>query len=175
MGFWAISITEANVPQLSFASPFQHLGIFFWVGLSIIVVNILIGNQAQKILSVVILMAYFIVTLSVIFDYPVMHDSVMNTAYSSTSQGSFAQYGKTYLGMGFVLNFIQSIFGRDYFQIARYFPLGVGIVYLMIFGLFYYSWRGILFSSFFSFCLFALFIFAFGETFYLRINASPQT
>jgi hypothetical protein len=172
---WVISVQNTKVPNLSFIPPLQHLGLLYWFGLFIVLLGFLLGNRAQKIVALVVLMVYFICTISIIFELPIMHDSAINTAYSPTSRGSFAQYGSSYLGMGIILTIIQAAFGSNSMQIAHFFPVGVGIVYLLILGLFYYSWRGILFSSFFSFCLFALFTFAFGETFYLRINASPQT
>jgi hypothetical protein len=173
--FWFLSVKGANFSGLSFLPPFQNLNIFFWLGLLFILLSFFLGNREQKIIAVVILMIYFIATLSIIFDYPVMHDSAINTTYSSNSQGAFELYGRSYLGMGIIVNLLKTTFGGDPIQIARYFPIGVGILYLLILGLFYYSWKEILFSSFLSFCLFSLFFIVFGETFYLRINASPQT
>jgi hypothetical protein len=175
MVLWFLSVKGVNFSGLSFIPPFQNLNPFFWLGLLFILLSFFLGNKGQKIIAVVILMIYFVATLSIIFDYPVMHDSVINTAYFPDLQRNSGPYGKTYLGMGIVLDIVRLTTRGDSLQIAHYFPVGVGILYLLILGLFYYSWKGILFSSFLSFGLFALFFIVFGETFYLRFNASPQT
>ncbi len=173
--FWFLAVTAGKLTRLSLMPPFLHLGLSFWLGFVISLIIFFAGTRNQKILSLIVICAYTIMTLSFIFELPAMHDSILNTTALPTAQGQYFLYGKTYPGMRLVLEDLVFFFGPNPWFIAQIFPIIVGLSYLLILGIFCHNWRDILFSSFTSEILFIFFFIVFGESFYLRTNASPQT
>lgn len=175
LGLWITSVNRIEISGLSFAPPFSHLGLTFWIGLIMGLCIFFLGNYSLKLASLVVLAFYYITTISFIYKYPVMHDSILNVQNLITPEKTSGPYGQSYWGFSILITWIEKIGGQDPWIVARFFPAGMAILYFLILVMIGILWRKTILTSNLSGLFFVLFIFVFGETFYLRINASPQT
>ena len=140
-GLWMASVSNTTFSALSFATPFIRMGISFWVGLTLGLCVFFVGNNLQKSVGLFILALYFIATVSIVFNYPIMHDSINNVE----NFGSFATlsgpYSQSYWGFSILISWLKGVTGADSWTIARFFPFSMVIVYLLTFGMISLLWR----------------------------------
>lgn len=172
---WFAIVTGTQLEHVVMAAPFTLLGLPFWLGLVLAGLAFFIGSPGQRVAAIVILACYFIATLAFIYPHAVMHDSLANALQFPNSTGENELYSNTYIGFGSAISWLEEVGDLGPWGIARFFPVGMGLLYLFSIGLILVSWRDRIFSSQLSCALFAFFFFVFGNAFYLRINASPQS
>ncbi|HEU5014604.1 MAG TPA: hypothetical protein VFT66_18915 [Roseiflexaceae bacterium] len=175
ISLWCAVVAGSRLPQLALSAPFPLLGPVFWLGLALTIGAFFLGQGGQRLFAALVLGWYFVATIAFIYPYTVMHDSIANTLLFPGSESYQRAYSDSYNGFGTLVAWVERLSGIDPWTIARFFPVGMTLVYLLTLGLIMVTWRGRLLSSPLACALFALFFFAFGDAFYLRINAAPQT
>ncbi len=172
---WILTAFQTGSSSLDLTAPFLQLGAYFWVGLLLTIAAFFLGSSRQRLFAVFLTAFYFIATISFMYPYAVMHDSINNTIIFSQGAEVINTYGQSYAVFGSLIAFILHVSGSDSWTLARFFPVGMTIGYLLTLGLIIVTWRDRFFSSPSSSLMFLFFFFVFGDVFYLRINASPQT
>lgn len=172
---WLGVATQTVLSSLTLSAPFLQLGPFFWIGLLLAVLAFFYGHASQRVAAICLLALYFNATLAFVCPYTVMHDSIVNTLLFPTSSGVQQPYSISYNGFSGLVFWVEGMGAIDPWQMARFFPVGMIVIYLLSIGMIVVSWRGIILSSARSSGLFAFFFFVLSGPFYLRINASPQT
>jgi hypothetical protein len=172
---WCGAAAGPGVQNLPLSAPFVLLGPLFWLGLALAAGAFFLGEGRQRLVAIVVLAWYFIATLSFIYPYPIMHDSIVNTLLFPQQASVQERYSTSYGGFGAVVAWLQHTGALSPWVIARFFPVGMTLLYLLAIGLIGLSWHKRILSSTRSWYLFAFFIFVFANPFYLRINAAPQT
>jgi len=172
---WVVTTFQTGSLSLTLTAPFMQLGVSFWMGLLLTVAAFFLGGNIQRLCAVVLAACHFIATLSFMYPSAIMHDSVINTIVFPQGAAVVNPYGQSYAVFGSLIAFLMLISGADAWTIARYFPVGMTVGYLLTLGFIITTWRERLFSSSRSALMFIFFFFVFGDVFYLRINASPQS
>jgi hypothetical protein len=172
---WLAVAAGTRLQGLGMSAPFVQLGPTFWLGLAVTTISFFPGRGVQRPVAVALLACYFIATIAFIYPYAVMHDSIANVLLFPSGERGEGLYSTSYSGLGSAVAWIEHLGNFDPWEIARFFPVGMGLLYLLSVGLLVYSWRGRILSSATACSLFSFFFFAFGAAFYLRINAAPQT
>ncbi|HMA36022.1 MAG TPA: hypothetical protein VKY74_16285 [Chloroflexia bacterium] len=163
------------VAGLAWNGPLLALSPLFWVGLALGAVAFFLGRGPQRAIAVGLLAWYLVATIAFIYPYAAMHDSVANTLLFPGAGGGEQAYSLSYGVLAGLVTWFEQAAGLDAWTIARFFPVGLTLVYLPALALIVITWRGRIFSSALAGSLFAFFFFAFGDAFNLRINSSPQT
>jgi hypothetical protein len=175
LALWVVTSFQTGSLSLELTAPFMQLGVSFWLGLLITIAVFFLGETFQRLLAAILTAFYFIGTISFMYPYAVMHDSIINAIVFPQGSALVNPYGQSYAVFGSLIAFILHISGSDPWSVARFFPVGMTVGYLLTLGLIIATWRDHLFSSTGSALMFLFFFFVFGDVFFLRINASPQT
>jgi hypothetical protein len=175
LGVWVASVSRANFPTLSFIPPLARMGVGFALGMAVALLVFFIGSDTQKATALGVIGLYFIGTMGVIYEYPIMHDSLNNVTNLASVAEVSGPYGQSYAGFPVLIAWLKTVSGLEAEEIARLFPLGMLLLYWLVLGMMAVLWRKIILTSTFSVFLFVFFVLVFGDSFYLRINASPQT
>ncbi len=175
LALWVATAFQSGSATLILSAPFLQLGASFWAGLLILLAAFFLGGNLQRLCAVLLTAFYFIATISFMYPYAVMHDSLINTIVFPQGAALVNPYGQSYAVFGSLIAFMLQASGSDPFTFARFFPVGMTFGYLLALGLIITTWRDRLFSSTRVSLMFLLFFFVFGDVFYIRINASPQT
>jgi hypothetical protein len=172
---WVVTAAQHGSTSLILTAPFLQLGFSFWMGLLLTVTVFFLGAPIQRLWAAMLAAFYFIATISFMYPYAVMHDSIINAIVFPQGAMVINPYGQSYAVFGSLIAFVLRVSGSDPWAVARFFPVGMTIGYILTLGLIILTWRDRLFSSTNSSLMFIFFFFVFGDVFYLRINASPQT